>query len=783
MDSCLYLKQEEFEKIFKKHLKISSYSMSIRTLFGERLSRKIKYDPYYQRNYVWDKVKASFFIESILLGTDIPPLIFFNSEGKIEVIDGRQRFETIKRFKQNELVLNLNGLLKLPQFQKHSFNKLDNDIKDIFDDTKIRIFEFEVINEPRLESSLEDKIKKEIFRRYNSGITPLNTSEIDNASYDEDQITGYLKRWLAANHQRLDEVINCFLGPRGSSAISRIAMVLQFFRKCLVLTEFPISAYAGGNNRNEIFQLYYSFLRSNTENIEELCKSFIAKIESVLDLRSKIRDDDIRQNKLIFECILWAINVITRETDRNYFSFDEVKIAAIESHYQNNMRIYSSDNSFYYRSVIDRFQNTAYLFQELYDIDFAIYLKDAKFKDRIKELRQSEKDAKLKLEELAGLRANKPDPSLVPVDEIVSELNTTRYLLRPSYQRQEKISVYKSSAIIESIILGISLPPIFIFKNPDNTKEVVDGQQRLISILSYVGRQYRDETGRLHYTNNPHFALTSMKILRELNGKRYSELEEHLKDKILGFNLQIVEIGSAMNPNFDPVDLFIRLNNKPFPIPENSFEMWNSFVDKDVIQRIKDITDENIRWFFIKVRAEDKSKDRMHNEEMISMLAYIDYKADYTNSIGIYKRDEKLSCRIKDKDSISSLLEELSTKEREKQRFLRSLDRVECFIKNLDRILDSTDNKNKLNELFGLKARPQRGVRRSLVDFYILYLLLGNLNETNVERICFEHIKEDFVRIQNMLRNSGGLTVDDSYLSEFHKMLGLLINKYKSISY
>lgn len=52
--------------------------------------------------------------------------------------------------------------------------------------TKIRIFEFEIVGMPTLDSTIEDKIKKEIFRRYNSGITPLNQSEIDNAKYDSD---------------------------------------------------------------------------------------------------------------------------------------------------------------------------------------------------------------------------------------------------------------------------------------------------------------------------------------------------------------------------------------------------------------------------------------------------------------------------------------------------------------------------------------------------------------------------------------------------------------------
>ena len=96
--SDIFLKKEDFEKIFKSHLKIETYSKRIESLYSDRLLRKINYKPYYQRNYVWDKHKASYFIESILLGTEIPPLIFYNSGDSIEVIDGRQRFETVKKF-------------------------------------------------------------------------------------------------------------------------------------------------------------------------------------------------------------------------------------------------------------------------------------------------------------------------------------------------------------------------------------------------------------------------------------------------------------------------------------------------------------------------------------------------------------------------------------------------------------------------------------------------------------------------------------------------------------
>ena len=147
--SSLFLTEEDFERIFTAHLKIETYSKSIESLFSLRSLNKINYEPYYQRNYVWDTHKATYFIESILLGTEIPPLIFFNNGSTIEVIDGRQRFETIKRFKDNEFSLTKNGLNALKQIARSTYKSLQDSpdtksIIDLFLDAKIRIIEFRI---------------------------------------------------------------------------------------------------------------------------------------------------------------------------------------------------------------------------------------------------------------------------------------------------------------------------------------------------------------------------------------------------------------------------------------------------------------------------------------------------------------------------------------------------------------------------------------------------------------------------------------------------------------
>ena len=317
------LSQKEFESIFKNNMKITSYSMSIKTLFSDRMQKKIDYNPYYQRNYVWDRAKATFFIESILLGTDIPPLIFFNSGGKIEVIDGRQRFETMKKFKEGDLSLNIKGLLELPQLKNNTFNKLDDDIKGIFQDVKIRIFEFEVINEPKLSEYLEDKIKKEIFRRYNSGITALNTSEIDNAVYDDDNITIEFKKILKENKGLTSRITEAFLGKKFKDKNIDFSKILQLLRKHFVLTSFPISHYARTNNRQNTLKLLYDVVQENKIVDSSLIIDFFENVKLVLTLKDYFQKNGLEGNKTLYECILWAICILKIEVEPELNEFTE----------------------------------------------------------------------------------------------------------------------------------------------------------------------------------------------------------------------------------------------------------------------------------------------------------------------------------------------------------------------------------------------------------------------------------------------------------------------------
>lgn len=786
MDAFL-LQSEEIDNIFKNHLKIESKVMSIESIFSNiKLESKIIYDPYYQRNYVWDKSKATYFIESILLGTEIPPLVFFDNQEHIEIIDGRQRYETIKRFISGDIVLSKDGLKSLFYLKNNGFTDLIPDIKDIFWDTKIRILEFSIINEPRLDEKKEDLIKKEIFRRYNSGITPLKTPEIENAIYINDDLTGYFKRNIRNDRDFYKKILQLFATERDLERIDKkntLDKVMLKIRQLLVLHNIPIKKYSTLSGRNEYLASFYEKLSDETLNVEKFYHDFKNKIDILIRLREILleKDTDLGENRLVYECTFWMFTILEAEIETIKLNgiFSEELLLDYADFLIFHQDKFTLDQSHFYKKINERYNLVADYFAHELKLKFSIYLDDYSVFKQVKEemseneLQNNTIDDFGKLE---SLRLNKPEPSSMTIEDICRQMNRDKFLIRPPYQREEVINKIKSSALIESIILGIKLPPIFIYKNTDGISEVIDGQQRILSILGFLGEEFTNEEGERVKSEKNNFKLDKLNILSELNGRTFVDLDQKAKDKILDFNLAVVNIDAKLNPQFDKIDLFIRLNSKPYPIKDNSFEMWNSYVDKDVISTIKQNVKNHSSWFYLK-RAE--SNARMDNEELYTALAYLEYKKNIEKSkdltsvpyLTIYQKENKMFLRIKEKPDITKVLNLVTTpeKEQEKNRFMGSVKNVESFIKKLKLILLDKDipdeaDKNEylikeLNNLFNPIAESRKTTRITQ-SFYSLWIILCDTNLEMVKKYRKE-MKEElstiFLNIRNIQENTDGV--------------------------
>lgn len=99
----------------------------------------------------------------------------------------------------------------------------------------------------------------------------------------------------------------------------------------------------------------------------------------------------------------------------------------------------------------------------------------------------------------------------------VKELSSFRYELEPSYQRRPRWSNEKKSRLIESFIMNIPVPPIFLYEYELSYYEVMDGKQRISALTEF----YKDV-----------FPLEGLDYWKELNGKKYSDLPEKIQQGI-----------------------------------------------------------------------------------------------------------------------------------------------------------------------------------------------------------------------------------------------------------
>jgi uncharacterized protein with ParB-like and HNH nuclease domain len=114
----------------------------------------------------------------------------------------------------------------------------------------------------------------------------------------------------------------------------------------------------------------------------------------------------------------------------------------------------------------------------------------------------------------------RPDNYSMSIGEWISLYEQSEVEIHPEFQRFFRWSDYQKTRLIESIILGLPIPPIFVSQREDGIWEVIDGLQRLSTIYQFVGI-LKDERGN----KIPPLALQATKYLPSFEGKVWEDKE------------------------------------------------------------------------------------------------------------------------------------------------------------------------------------------------------------------------------------------------------------------
>jgi len=128
--------------------------------------------------------------------------------------------------------------------------------------------------------------------------------------------------------------------------------------------------------------------------------------------------------------------------------------------------------------------------------------------------------------------------------------------IAPDYQRHFIWGVDRQSTLIESLLLGIPVPSLFMATNSDSTWEVIDGLQRLTTMVNFIGD---DQTIQRVNPKCSRLRLNSLEKLDEMNGLAFGDLPKSIQLHLLTRPVRI----TVLNDKTDKVvrfDLFERLN-------------------------------------------------------------------------------------------------------------------------------------------------------------------------------------------------------------------------------
>ncbi len=326
------------------------------------------------------------------------------------------------------------------------------------------------------------------------------------------------------------------------------------------------------------------------------------------------------------------------------------------------------------------------------------------------------------------------------VKDLVNDINDDVIILDPDYQRNYVWNNKKASLLIESILLNIPIPVIYAAEDDDNKWIIVDGLQRLYSLKRFFANEFK---------------LTGLETLEELNGLKYSMLDESVQRKLDRGELRVIVLQNDSDPNIQ-FDIFMRLNTGAVKLNEQ--ELRNCLYRGKLNNLIKDIVKTNP---YIQ-QLIPATTDRMLANELI--LRYLAVSEKYNKS---ENKIENYDGRIK--NLINSYMENHKSADND---FLDSIKlKVETQIKKSYTVFDALAFKKNSNAT-KVNAALFECVMISFEDYCLEELVLKKDKINSM--VTYLLSNHDFV--QSIDKATGNTEVLNFRIKVFREMLGVTMN-------
>lgn len=261
----------------------------------------------FQRNEVWKEKQQVELIESVLMGLPLPLFYFSkNAEGRLIVVDGRQRLTAFFKFMDDGFALK--NLKHLPSRYEHKFSELDPLTQSKIEDYQLQAY---LILPPTPE-----QVQYDIFERVNRAGTPLNKQEIRNA-INQGKSTELLNK-VVQSPPFIKVTANAFEKDKRMKAQYLVLRLISFYlwRMEYSLNNWPLQVKTSYKfkNSDDMFSFYMrcinQFPSDDEDKLIKILNLGFANFSNYCDpddLRIKSNGKKSPINMNIFEVILYIM--------------------------------------------------------------------------------------------------------------------------------------------------------------------------------------------------------------------------------------------------------------------------------------------------------------------------------------------------------------------------------------------------------------------------------------------------------------------------------------------
>lgn len=214
--------------------------------------------------------------------------------------------------------------------------------------------------------------------------------------------------------------------------------------------------------------------------------------------------------------------------------------------------------------------------------------------------------------------------------EIISMYKAKEFEIQPDFQRLFRWEPDQKSRFIESLLLGIPVPPIFVNTDAKGRWELIDGLQRISTVLQFTGNLVPEALGRARANETP-LRLMSTKLLPSLANRTWSAEQDPACHLSLIQQLAIkrtrlrVEILKRESDESAKYELFQRLNTGGSTLTQQEVrDCLVLMISPAAYKRVAALATNSA---FVQATnlSETKQREQLPRELVIRWLAYLNF--------------------------------------------------------------------------------------------------------------------------------------------------------------